>query len=334
MSDNILSEEEIDTLLDGVSKGEVSTDGDDPKAEVSNFDFNQQHNIIISRLPKLQTICDEFIKGMKKSLRRAYKKEVDVQLGYLHTRRYCEYQKKLPNPSNLNLVSVSPFNQPGLILLDSKLLFILVDQYFGGTGELAGRVEPKAFSPIELKMSEPFIELITEDWRRAWESTATMMLNVTGREDNPAMMQMFGINDVVLQFVFQVGFNGNYGEFQVTIPYGLLESLREKLGPDVAPDQGQEDEKWHASIAQELGVATVAVSSSIDNLSITIQELIELVPGDVLPIDMPESVCVSVEGLRMFEGRLGAFNGKNAIEIERSYSHIRLPKKSTITLDR
>lgn len=164
MTDNILSEEEIDTLLDGVSKGDVDIEGNRVSGEVSNFDFNQQHNIVLSRLPKLQIICDEFIKSMRSNLRKACKKEVAVQLAYLHTRRFSEYQKKLNNPSNLNIVNVAPFNQPGLVLLDSKLLFILVDQYFGGTGALAGRVEPKSFSPIEVKMSEPFVDLIIEDW--------------------------------------------------------------------------------------------------------------------------------------------------------------------------
>jgi flagellar motor switch protein FliM len=123
-----------------------------------------------------------------------------------------------------------------------------------------------------------------------------MMLSVTGREDNPAMMQMFSPNDVVLQFVFQVGFNGNFGEFQVTIPYGLLESIREKLGPDVPKEDGQDHEKWRQAIALDLGVATVAVSTSIDNLSITLQELIELAPGDVLPIDIPEVDNLTIQG--------------------------------------
>jgi flagellar motor switch protein FliM len=329
MSDGILTDEEIDALLVGVSKGDIETNDDKSDEPVSVFDFSQQHNIVISRLPKLETITNQFVKGMRKKLLDGYKNEVDVQLAYLHTRRFYEYRKSLPNPSNLNLITVSPYGQAGLIILDSKLLFILVDQYFGGTGELAGRVETKSFSPIELKTSEQFIELIIEEWRRAWEKSALMSLSVNGREDNPSVVQMMGMNDVVFQIVIQVGFNGNYGEFQVAIPYSILESLRDELGPEIPSQEGSEDEKWRESLFREISVAEVSVSSSIDNLSITLQELIELSPGDVVPIEMPESIRLYVEGLPVFEGRLGAFNGKNAIQVERDYVHTRRVKTAT-----
>lgn len=334
MSDSILSEEEIDALLHGVSKGDVATSSMKSNEPVSRFDFTQQHNIVISGLPKLETISNQFIKGMRKRLLTVYKKDIDVQLAYLHTKTFSEYQASLPNPSNLNLITISPFNQSGLITFDSKLLFILVDQYFGGTGKLAGRVENKSFSPIELKMSEQFIELIIDEWRRAWEKSAVMLLTVNGREDNPAVLQVMGVNDVIFQLVVQVGFNGNFGEFQVVIPYAILESLRQKLGPETSPKQGSEDDQWRESLSKEIAAVQVEISSSIDNLSITLQELIELSPGDVVPIEMPESICLYVEGLPMFEGRLGASNGKNAIEIERNYSHTRPVKRTTRYLHR
>ncbi len=323
MSESILTEEEIDTLLDGVSNGDLKPGVAAIDPTVSVFDFNQQHNIIVSRLPKIEIIFDEYIKGVRNKLTRVYKKEVDVQLAYLHTRRFSDYQQNLPNPSNLNLVSISPFNQVGLIILDSKILYILVDQYFGGTGDLTGRVETKAFSPIELKMSEQFVNQVLDEWKLAWEGTSPMLLDVIGREDNPDVVQLLGNNDVILQAVFQVGFNGNYGEFQVAIPYSILESLREKLIPESSKKQGADDGVWRDALAKEISTSQVSLSSSIDNLSITLQELIELSPGDVVPIDMPESICLFVEGLPIFEGRLGAFNGMNAIEIERAYSHTR-----------
>lgn len=329
MSDNILSEEEIETLLDGVSRGDVAVGRDEKSGVVSNFDFTQQHNIVISRLPKLETITNQFIKGLQKKLLNFYKKDIDVQLAYLHTRRFFEYRKSLPKPSNLNLITVAPHGQPGLIVLDSKLLYILVDQYFGGTGELLGRKETKSFSPIELKMSEQFIELVIEEWQLAWEKTDRMMLSVTGREDDAAVIHFLGENDMVFQIALQVGFGGNYGEFHVAIPYSIMETLRESLGHENSTREGENDKVWREAFAREMSAASVNVWSSIDNLSITLQELIELAPGDVVPIDMPESICLYVEGLPIFEGRLGASNGKNAIEIERAYSHIKPVKTAT-----
>ncbi len=332
MAEAILTEEEIDTLLDGVTNGEVDVEGSPDPGAVSVFDFTRQHDIIISRLPRLETVIGEFTKATQQTLLSVYKQDVEVQLAYLHTRKFSEFRKSLSNPSNLNLLNVSPFDQQGLIIPDAKLLYILVDQYFGGTGELAGRVETNMFSPIELKMSEQFIGHILNQWRIAWDNVTPMVLTSTGREDNPDVLQFLGANDVILQAVFQVGFHGNFGEFQIAFPYSILESLRETLGPDVSTLNVIEDMKWRDAIVQEISTAQVSVSSSIDNLTITLKELLELSPGDVVPIEMPESVCLFVEGLPVFEGRLGAFNGLHAIEIERGYSHTRSVRTTTTYL--
>ena len=226
MNDSVLSEEELDTLLDGVNSGDVDTADATDSGDLSMFDFNQQHNIIISRLPNLETIIDEFIAAMRIRLAKVYKKDIEVELAVLHTRRFSDYQAQMPRPSNINVVNIDPFNVPGMVLLDARLLYILVDQYFGGTGDLTGRAKQTSFSPIELKMSEQFLDQILREWHTAWEGTTPMQLVVQGREYNPDVLQNFGRNDVVLQAVFQVGFNGNYGEFEVSIPYALLESLR------------------------------------------------------------------------------------------------------------
>lgn len=321
--DPVLTEEEVDTLLDGVENGDVDVEETESAApdEVVAFDFRQEHNILVSKLPKLGKLNDKLILALQKRFLEVYKTDVEVKLAFLHTSRFHEMRSHLSKPSNMNIVSVNPGQLPGMIVLDPRLLYILVDHYFGGSGDLAGRQPTKTFSPIELKMSEQFLQHLIREWETIWSEILPMSLAVSGREENPSLVQHIAPNEVVFQAAYQVGFNGHFGECHIVIPYSVIESVKEILGSEGPAEDAKNDAQWQARLAEEVGAATVSVSSAIEGLQLTLKELIELSPGDVVPLDMPETIALRVEDIPVYEGHFGAFDGKNAIKIAGPYSH-------------
>ena len=328
--ESILSQDEISTLLNGVSNGNVSTEAGKLRLEVAPFDFRQAYNILVSRLPKLEVINKRFVKGLTQKLREAYRNEAEIELAFLHTTRFSEFLKGFSTPSNMNLVrvNVGAESSAGMVILDPCLLYILVDNYFGGSGDLAGRKPSNAFSPIELKMSERFMKLLVGTWEAAWSETAAMRLEVTGREDNVSVAHILDLNEVVFQAAYQISFNGNIGEFHVMIPYSIIEGLKEKLGKEGPEETTHDDTEWYARLKREVSAAEISVSSSIDDVKVTFKELLELCPGDIVPMDMPEILNLYVEGIPVFEGQLGTVNGKNAIKIVGSYNHVKRRRAS------
>ncbi len=323
MSDDpILTEDEVDTLLDGVETGEVDTEEAAPAPdEVVAFDFRQEHNILVSKLPKLGKLNDKLIMALQKRFLDVYKTEVEVKLAFLHTARFHELRASLQKPSNMNILTVNPGQLPGLIVLDPKLLYILVDNYFGGSGDLAGRQPTTTFTNIELKMSEQFLSHLVREWETIWSDVLSMSLAITGREENPSLVQHIAPNEVMFQAVYQIGFSGHFGECHVVIPYSIIESVKEILGSEGPTEDPKSDAQWQARLAEEVGAANVGVSSSIEGLQLTLKELIELAPGDVVPLEMPETIALRVEDIPVYEGHFGAFDGKNAIKISGPYLH-------------
>ncbi len=323
MSDDpVLTEEEVDTLLDGVENGDVETEAagaDAIPGEVVPFDFRQEHNILVSRMPKLGTLNDKLVKALMERFLEVYKTEVEVKLAFLHTSRFDEFRAGLPTPSNMHLISVNPGQVNGMVVLDPKLLYILVDHYFGGSGDTSGRQPTPVFSPIEIKMGEQFLAHVIREWEQVWAEVLPLSFAVIGREDKPALVQNIAPNEVMFQAVFQVGFSGHFGECHVVIPYSVIESVKEVLGSDGPTDDPRSDAVWQARLAEEVGAATVGISSSIEGLKLTLRQLIELSPGDVVPLEMPETISLMVEEVPVFEGFFGAFDGKNAVKIKGPY---------------
>jgi flagellar motor switch protein FliM len=325
-SEKILDQAEIDALIHGVDSGAVSTEAAPSPGEVRNYDFNNQMRIVRGRMPTLEMINERFARLFRVSLYNLLRRSPEISLAPVSIKKFSEYVHTLHVPTNLNLVKINPFRGTALIMLDPKLVFAVVDSFFGGTGRHA-KIEGRDFTATEQRIIHMLLRSVFSDLHEAWAHVATIEVEYLQSEINPHFANIVSPSEIVVITSFHVDLDGVGGELHVTMPYAMIEPLREILDSGMASDRVDKDERWMHTLREEIEDAEVELTTLLGHTSITLGELLNLKPGDVLTTDFTGKVLVLAEDVPMFRGSLGLSRGQQAIKFE---DRVRRPNPATI----
>ena len=316
MSDTTLTEEELDTLLDGVSTGSVDTNGDTAaKGQAISFNFKEQYNILLGKMPRLGRIFDSFLKNLSASVENLMDTEAEITLAQLGTSKYGEFMRSLPEPAHINTLEISPLHTSALAVLEPRLLYILVDKYFGGQGGTHGLEEGRDLTLTERRIADQLLALLVEDFQAAWQIVDKIGFTHRATDTVPDTVQVMSANEVIVVAMFQITLGGASGNVRFALPYSLLEHYRSTLEARAQTEKIEVDQVWQQGLATELNRASVNATGKIEGLSMKLSELLSLNVGDVVPFEMPSLISLDVEHIPIFKGTLGSSNGRNAVRI-------------------
>jgi flagellar motor switch protein FliM len=314
-SEKILDQAEIDALIHGVDTGAVSTETSVSPGEVRSYDFNNQMRIVRGRMPTLEMINERFARLFRVSLYNLLRRSPEISVAPVTIKKFSEYVHTLHVPTNLNLVKINPFRGTALIMLDPKLVFAIVDSFFGGTGRHA-KIEGRDFTATEQRIIHMMLRNIFSDLHEAWSHVANIDVEYIQSEINPHFANIVSPSEIVVITSFHVDLDGVGGEMHVTMPYSMIEPMREVLDSGMASDRVDKDERWAITLREEIEDAEVELSTLLGRTSITLAELLNLKPGDILSCDFTGKVMVLAEEIPMFRGSLGMSRGQQAIKFE------------------
>jgi len=315
----VLSQNEVDALLRGVSDGQVETETDQPE-EVSGvvpYDLTSQEKIIRGRLPTLDIINQMFSRLFRNSLTSMLRKSADVSTISTDTVKFGEFLKALPLPSSLHVFRMEPLRGHGMIVVESKLVFSLVDTFFGGTGGSKVKIVGRDFSAIEIRMTKNVVIKALEDLEKAWKPVHSVNINYVRSEVNPQFAAIVPPTDVVLVILFEVEMETFSGTITVCIPYATVEPIMPKLREQFQSEQVEVDQAWMRRLRDQLMRAEVDIVVELGSTAIDAKKLLEMKVGDTLPLgnDVSDPLSVRVEGVRKFKGFPGSSRGSRAIQI-------------------
>ncbi|MCP3851028.1 MAG: flagellar motor switch protein FliM [Gammaproteobacteria bacterium] len=312
---DLLSQEEIDALLHGVDDGDVDTDDDDEDGDARQYDFNSEDRIVRGRMPTLEMINERFARYLRISMFNLLRRSTEISVGGIQTLKFGEYIHTLFVPTSLNLVKMKPLKGTALLVIEPTLVFILVDNFFGGEGKFHAKIEGREFTPTEQRVIHMFMELCFEDLIKAWSPVMPMKLEFSSREVNPQFANIVSPTEVVVVSSLHVELEGGGGNIHITMPYSMLEPIRELLDAGIQSDRSDVDERWNQSLADEIKSAEVGLTSTLANTSLTLQDVLKLNEGDIIPVEIDEEVNVFAEGIPIFKAQHGIHNGHHAIKI-------------------
>jgi flagellar motor switch protein FliM len=316
MSGNdVLSQDEIDALLHGVDSGAVPTEPEAPAGEARSYDFANQVRIVRGRMPTLEMINERFARLFRTSLFNMLRRGPEVAVAPIKMLKFSEYVHTLHVPTSLNLVKILPFRGTGLVVLDPKLVFAVVDNFFGGNGRFA-KIEGREFTATETRVIHMLLKHIFNDVREAWSHVARLDIEYLNSEINPHFANIVSPTEIVVVTSFHVELDGGGGDLHVTMPYSMIEPLRELLDAGVASDRVEHDERWMQALKEEIEDAEVELSTVLGRGKITMQQLLDMQPGDVLPCDFAGRATVLAEDVPIFRGTFGVSHGQQAVQIE------------------
>ena len=220
-------------------------------------------------------------------------------------------------PTSLNLVRVHPLRGTALFVLEPKLVFALVDNFFGGGGRFHTKIEGREFTPTELRVIQMVLDIAFKDLSQAWTPVMKVDFDYQGSEVNPHFANIVSPTEVVVVNTFRVELEGGGGDMHVTMPYSMVEPIRQLLDAGVQSDSSDRDERWTRAIREEMKQARVDLKSMLVEATISLRDLKEMRAGDVIPIDIPELVTLEAVDTPVFRGKFGIYNGSRAVKILR-----------------
>ncbi len=316
MAQDILSQDEIDALLHGVNDGAVSTQ--DPQVqdgEARPYDLTSQERIIRGRMPTLEMINERFARYFRTTLFNFLRRTPEISVGGVQTVKFSQYVHSLLVPTSLNLVRIRPLRGTGLVVFDPKLVFTLVDNFFGGDGRFYTKIEGRDFTLTERRVIQMILTQTLKDFAEAWLPVAKLSIEFINHEMNPQFANIVSPTEVVVVNSFHVELEGGGGDIHLTVPYAMIEPLRELLQAGMQSDRQEMDERWPASLAAEVKEAKVELRAILAETELTLGDIMRLKPGDVIPIDLPRHVTARVENVPVFRAQYGVSRGSSALKI-------------------
>ena len=310
MSD-LLSQDEIDALLHGVDDVEEEVVSQAPQSGVATFDFSSQDRIVRGRMPTLELVNERFARHMRISLFNMMRRTAEVSINGVQMLKFGEYVHSLFVPTSLNMVRFRPLKGTALITMEARLVFILVENFFGGDGRYHAKIEGREFTPTERRIIQMLLKLVIEDYKEAWAPVMDVSFEYLDSEVNPAMANIVSPTEVIVVSSFHIELDGGGGDFHVAMPYSMLEPIRELLDAGVQSDKGDTDLRWSKALRDEIMDVSVGLRAKLLDLDLPLHKLMDLKAGDVIPVEMPESLLVFVEGLPSFRAKMGRSSKNN-----------------------
>lgn len=315
MSD-LLSQDEIDALLHGVDDvEEEDVESSESSGSALEYDFSSQDRIVRGRMPTLEIVNERFARHMRVSLFNMMRRSAEVSINGIQMIKFGEYVHTLFVPTSLNMVRFRPLKGTGLITMEARLVFILVDNFFGGDGRYHAKIEGREFTPTERRIIQMLLKLVFEDYKEAWSPVMDVSFEYLDSEVNPAMANIISPTEVIVISSFHIELDGGGGDFHVALPYSMLEPIRELLDAGVQSDKEDTDLRWSKALRDEIMDVQVEVSASLLDVDLTLQQIMDLKEGDIIPIDMPEHVVMYVEDLPTFRTKMGRSRDNVALKI-------------------
>lgn len=315
----VLSQEEVDALLRGVTDGEIETEAEEIADEsgIVAYDLTTQERIIRGRMPTLDIINQRFSRLFRNSLSAAVRKALDVSAVSTDTVKFGEFVKSLPVPASLHIFKIEPLRGFALLVAESKLVFALVDTFFGGTGEAKMKIEGRDFTIIEQRMIKKVVLMVLEDMEAAWKPVHNVSMSFVRSEVNPQFAAIVPPTDVVVVVMFEVELDQISGTLTICLPYSTIEPIIAKLRAGFQSDQLEVDQAWIKRLKERLKEALVEVKVEMGQTTLTGEEFTELKIGDIIALDADtdDEMMVFVEGIPKFKGKPGVVKGNKALRI-------------------
>jgi flagellar motor switch protein FliM len=317
----LLSQDEIDALLHGVTEGDIDTvDESESSASdgsgVRSYDFASQDRIVRGRMPTLEMINERFARSFRISLFNLLRRSAEIAVGGVRMMKFGEYVHTLFVPTSLNIVRMKPLRGTALFVLDPKMVFSVVDNFFGGGGRFHTKIEGREFTAVEQRIIQILLRQSFKDLQEAWAPIMSLEFEYLNSEVNPQFANIVSPTEIVVVTSFHVEMDGGGGDFHITLPYAMLEPIRDMLDAGIQSERLEMDERWLTTMREEVEATDVYLSAHLTETEVTLRDIMSLKPGDIIQIDKPDTVLIRAEEVPVMRGRYGISNNKWSVQID------------------
>lgn len=321
MSSDFLSQDEVDALLKGVSgEADEPEPSDEPVEGPRLYNLGTQERIVRGRMPTLDLVNERFARYLRIGLFNYLHRSVEIAVGSIRVQKYSEFTRNLVVPANLNLVAAKPLRGTALVVFDPSLVFLVVDNMFGGDGRFHTRVEGRDFTPTEQRIIHGLLGVVFSEYARAWKPVYEMNFEYVRSEMNSQFANIATPSEIVIATTFSLELSGANADMHVCFPYSMLEPIRDLLYSGMQSDQLSSDRRWIIMLRKQLKDAEVEITARLAVRTLRLRQILTMKVGDVISLDIPEKTVALVDEVPLMECWYGQQGGKYALKIDRFLS--------------
>lgn len=318
MSQDFLSQEEVDALLKGVT-GETDEAPAESGAEggVRPYDVGRQERIVRGRMPTLELINERFARYLRIGLFNYMHRNAEISAGPIRVQKYSEFIRNLVVPTNLNLVQVKPLRGTSLFVFDPNLVFLVIDNMFGGDGRFHTRVEGRDFTPTEQRIIQGLLNTVFVEYEKSWKPIHPLTFEYLRSEMNTQFANIATPSEIVVAVTFTIELSGAASEMHICLPYSMIEPLRGVLYSSLHSEQLSADKRWTTMMRRQLQTAEVELVAPLGSACISLGDIMKLKVGDIIPIEVEEKLSVTAHDVPVFSASYGVKNDQYALKLDK-----------------
>ena len=323
MATDFLSQDEVDALLKG-----VTGESDEPEAAegdesgVHSYKLGTQERIVRGRMPTLELINERFARYLRIGLFNYMHRTTEISVGPIRVQKYSEFIRNLVVPTNLNLVAAKPLRGTSLFVLDPNLVFLVVDNMFGGDGRFHTRVEGRDFTPTEQRIIQGLLKVVFHEYSRSWKPVFDLTFEYIRSEMNSQFANIATPSEIVISTTFSLEFGGTAADMHICFPYSMVEPIRDLLYSSMQSDQLSTDQRWIVMLRKQLKDAEVEIAAQLATTTVTLGQILKMKAGDIIPIMIPDKIIAHVDDIPLMECRYGQQGGQYALKVERFLTQV------------
>lgn len=316
MAEDFLSQDEVDALLKGATGESDEAQEEEEKGGVRSYNIATQERIVRGRMPTYEIINERFARLLRIGLFNFMRRTVDIAVGPVKVIKFSEFVRNLVVPTNLNMVHMKPLRGTALFVFDPNLIFLIVDNLFGGDGRYHTRVEGRDFTQTEQRIIQRLLNVVFEDYEKSWKSVYPVKFEYVRSEMNPQFATIATPNEVVVTVTFDIDMGNQGGELHVCIPYSMIEPIRDTLYSALQGDHLEVDKRWIKLLSQQVQGAEVELIANIGHTKVTFEQILSMQAGDIIPLEIPKTITAHVDGVPVMDCRYGIMNGHYALRVD------------------
>ncbi len=311
-SARVLNQDEIDSLLgfDEAGGGDGDTSGIHAIVNSALVSYE--------RLPMLEVVFDRLVRMMSTSLRNFTSDNVEVSLDNITSIRFGDYLNSIPLPAMLSVFKAEEWDNFGLLVVDSALIYSIVDVLLGGRrGTAAMRIEGRPYTTIERNLVERMVSVVLSDLSAAFDPLSPVTFRFDRLETNPRFATIARPANAAVLARLRIDMEDRGGRLELMLPYATLEPVRELLLQMFMGEKFGRDSIWETHLANELWNTDVELEAVLDEIVMPLHDVLKLKPGSRILLNaMPTStIDMRCGNVSLFSGKMGRKSGNIAVRI-------------------
>lgn len=330
MKSNLLSDEELAALSEGVRDGSIETDtGFNTKVRVRKHDLASEDSSLGVNVSSVDMINERFIRMFRMGLLEVLRTSPRVNPTRVRIMKYSEYLQDLKPPLAVNTIRVAPLRGNSVIIIDPNVVFSSLDSFFGGFGKGVSDLPPgRLFTPTESRIIKIILEVFFRSLKDAWAPLMPIECEHVSSEINPQFAQIADENDLVVlsRFEADATASGGRGFIDLVYPYATLKPVRELLSTRVSSGEGNEESERHlrSDLAAAVGDAKLELQVTMGEVKTTLHHLNNLQEGDLLFFKKDDTALMTANGVPAFHVNVGTRGSQVAVQIDHEHVHGKL----------